>query len=591
MRRQAYELVADAPGGADHGAGIGHRELVGIVAREVEPRRRGGVEAAGDVHLVGRHAELVGDDLRDDGLVALPARRIADGGPHPAVGLDPHHGRFGRARRRPPSGDDLVGGEVGAGRLDRRRDADAEQSSATAALHLLAPALGIPEPRERGAQRGVVVAAVVLGAGRRAIGHLVDAHVIAKSKLGGIEAEAPRQQRHRALDGEAHERLADAAVGAGRALVGEDRPRLVADGRDPVAVGDVAQLDEVVLGRRDEVLALVGHVAHRQPEQRAIGPVGQRHLHHPAGGVHQRREALAAILEVLHRPAAGHRQQGGGHNVGWPPLVAEAAADVRRDQADLRLGQAQRLGDHADGQAGPLVVAPERVGIGAGVVGGDAAERLERRRRVALHLEALPEHAVGRRERGVHVAVGERVVPDDVAAELRIEQRALAARPRLGVDGGRQHLPRHADGLHRILGRRPIDGRDRDDRLAHEARAVGGQAPVADRHRSRDQRTDRLRERGGLGTGEDRRDAGEGRGRRHVEGDDARVRVGTAQHGHVQEASRREVVQESPATRHQPRGLLQRVRAADPAAGLPRGRHPPARRPRAASATARTIVT
>ena len=182
-------------------------------------------------------------------------------------------------------------------------------------------------------------------------------------------------------------------------------------------------------------------------------------------------------------------------------------------------------------------------------------------------------------------------MPDDVAAELRIEQRPLAARPRLGVEGGRQRLPGHANGLRRILGRRPVDGRHRGDRLAHEARAVGGQAPVGDRRCRRDQRTDRLRERGSLGTGEDRRDAGEGRGRRHVEGDDARVRVGTAQHGHVQEASRREVVQESPATRHQPRGLLQRVRAADPAAGLGHRRHPSARFPRAASAMARTIVT
>ncbi len=429
MRGDAQQLGPHARGRAHHRAHVGDRELVRVVAGEIEPRRRRRVEAAGHRDRVRGEPELVGHDLREHRLVALAARRIAQRHAHLAVGLHAHHRRLRRARRRAPAGDDLVGGEVGARRLHRGGDADAEQPALVARGGLLGPpAPRVVEPLERAPQRRRVVAAVVLGAGRRGVGHLVGGHVVAQPQLGRVQVEAPGQQRHRALDREAHERLADAAVGPARALVGEHRPGLVAHRGDPVAVGDVAELDEVVLGRGDEVLALVRDVADREGQHGAVGPVGQLHVHDPVAGVHERGEVLDPVLDPLHGPAGLPGEQRADQQVGRAALVAEAAADVRAREAHPRLRHAERSGQHRDRQARPLVVGPELEDVGARVVLRDAAEGLERGGGVALDREALAQHAVRARHRLVHRAVGERVVPDHVGAELRVEERTRRAR-------------------------------------------------------------------------------------------------------------------------------------------------------------------
>jgi hypothetical protein len=343
VRGQAQELVADARGGADHRAHVGHRELVGVVAREVEPGRGRGIEATGHRDRVRGEAELVGHDLGDDGLVALAARRIAQRHPHLPVGLHPDHRRLRRARGAPPAGDDLVGGEVGAGRLHRRGDADAEQPVLVCGPRagLLGPAGRVVEPLERPAQGRRVVAAVVLGAGRRGVGHLGGGHVVAEAQLGRVHPEAAGEQGHGPLDREAHEGLADAAVGPARALVGQHRPGLVAHRGDPVAVGDVAELDQVVLGRGDEVLALVGDVPDRQRQERAVDAVGQLHVHDPVAGVHERGEVLDAVLDPLHGSAGLAREQRADQQVGRAALVPEGPADVRAGEMHPRLGHAE----------------------------------------------------------------------------------------------------------------------------------------------------------------------------------------------------------------------------------------------------------
>ena len=99
MRGDPQQLFAHPRGRAHHRAHVGHRELVGVVPGEIEPGRGRRVEPAGDAERVRRHPELVGDDLGDDRLVALAARRVAEAHPHLAVGLHADHRRLRRARR------------------------------------------------------------------------------------------------------------------------------------------------------------------------------------------------------------------------------------------------------------------------------------------------------------------------------------------------------------------------------------------------------------------------------------------------------------------------------------------------------------
>jgi len=107
---------------------------------------------------------------------------------------------------------------------------------------------------------------------------------------------------------------------------------------------------------------------------------------------------------------------------------------------------------------------------------------------------------------------------------------------------------------------RAIDavGDDRDDRLADEARAIGGERPDAARHREgRMRRVDRHRLAGPteVGGGEDADDTRRAASRRHVDRADARMRVGRAHHRRVEAAENAQVVDELASPRDEPRVL------------------------------------
>ena len=138
VRGDPQQLGAHPRGRAHHRAHVGHRELVGVVPGEVEPRGGRGVEAA-------RHADRrpASPPARRPRSAPPPSRspgrsRVAQAHPHVAVGLHPDHRRLRRARRGASPGHQLVGGEVGARRLHRRGDADAEQPALGARAGLLA---------------------------------------------------------------------------------------------------------------------------------------------------------------------------------------------------------------------------------------------------------------------------------------------------------------------------------------------------------------------------------------------------------------------------------------------------------------------
>jgi hypothetical protein len=319
-----------------------------------------------------------------------------------------------------------------------------------------------------------------------------------------------------------------------------------------------------VLCRGDEILALVRDVPHGEPEHRTVPAIGELDVHHPVAGMHQRHQVLVTILDVLHRAARLAREQRAHEEIGGTALVAEGAADVGADQAQARLRDTERLGENGQRQTRPLVVGPERVGVHARVVLGDGAEGLQRGGGVALDLEALAEHAVRPCERVVDVAVGQHVVPQHVRAELGVEEGRVRPDRGLRVEHDGQRLIDDTDVLERVLRGRAIDGGDRRDGLSGEAHAVGGQAPVAHRHRRGNERADRLGHRGRLHPREHGENAGQPLDGTDVDRHDARVGVRAPQHRAVQQSRPREVVEVHAASGRQPEVFFACQRATDP---------------------------
>src|SRR5436309_11128322 len=98
-------------------------------------------------------------------------------------------------------------------------------------------------------------------------------------------------------------------------------------------------------------------------------------------------------------------------------LVAEATADVLRDEAELVDPDPHRRGHPDRADPGHLVIAVHRPLPGTAVVLDEAAGTLERRRREAVEVQLLDLHdVIGFRDRSLEVAPVDRSLPDDVRA-------------------------------------------------------------------------------------------------------------------------------------------------------------------------------
>ncbi len=142
---------------------------------------------------------------------------------------------------------------------------------------------------------------------------------------------------------------------------------------------------------------------------------------------------LGAGLDPLHRPAelAGERAHERLLAVGVE-LRAEAAADVRRDHAQLVLADPEHAGEDEPGDVRDL---GRRVqGDPAAARLGDRAARLDRAPRGPVVHDPVLQHDVGLRERGVDVAAGDRPLVGLVGSELLPDQRRTVLERGLGVD-------------------------------------------------------------------------------------------------------------------------------------------------------------
>src|SRR6266700_4335757 len=349
------ELAGDHGGGraADGGGagGVGAKPIGGVVSVTLDH---------GDV--LGLDAELPGDDLREGGLVALALALDAELEDRLAGGV---HAQLRRVEHAQP-GDVVLRAVAGADHLSEAGDADPHQLATGAALGLLAAQLLVAELLQRQVQRAAVVAGVVDPADRGVVGELLWLDEVVAPEVGRVDAQLGGGLLHQPLDQET--RLGDperAAIGdpAG-GLVGVDAVHLAPGGRHVVGAGeDVEQPGGEFARLRGGVEgAMVGDHPGAQPEDPAVRV--ERHLavHVVVAGEAGGDQVAGAILDPLHRPAEQQRRDRGDHVTRVDRhLVAEAAAKVRRDDADVLLRQAgdqreqgavrvRRLRGHPDGR-------------------------------------------------------------------------------------------------------------------------------------------------------------------------------------------------------------------------------------------------
>ena len=227
------------------------------------------VEAA---HRDLRHleAEVVGDELRDQCVLALAFEREADTHSHVAQHVEGN----GRAFRLsdPRHAHDRVGVRVHHTGLDDRNDPDPHRPSPLAGLLLLFAQLVIAGERKRLVEHDFVLSAVVFVAAGDRVGKLIRGDEVLAAELCGVDAELARRHVDETFEHEEVRRRPHAAVGMRGNLVGGDQREVVFRGADRVRAGEGREH----LGGADRSVALaigpdVVDELHPESGERAIG--------------------------------------------------------------------------------------------------------------------------------------------------------------------------------------------------------------------------------------------------------------------------------------------------------------------------------
>ena len=185
-------------------------------------------------------------------------------------------------------------------------------------------------------------------------------------------------------------------------------------------------------------------------------------------------------------------------------LVAEAAADVLGDEAQLVEPGAHRRAHHDLREAGELVVRVDRPLPDAAVELDERAVALERRRVEAVEVELLDlDDAIRLGERSVEVAPLVDALPHEVRAGVVVQHRHAVVLRVARVDDRVERLVLDLDELRRVARELARLRDDRDDRLADVAHLAERERVVLQvRARRRRQLEERIGERRDLFAGQ-----------------------------------------------------------------------------------------
>ena len=546
----ALGLLDDLAGGLVDGDATHHQRPRAVGVHPL--RARPGV-AGDELDVVERHAEGVRDDLAPRGVVALTVRGRTGHDLDLAGREHAHRGRLPATGAVGQRAQDA--GRRQTAHLGEGRDADAELHDvlAVAAALLLRTQ---PDHVEHllGLLGGRLVVARVVGQPRHhGVRELLVRDPVLLAQLHRVAPEGVRQLIHDPLDGVRRLRTAGAAVGVRRGLGGEDAgagevvARHLVDGREHEGPEHRhAGRDQLQVG------AHVGEQLDLQSQQRAVLPRRDLDVLDLVAAVRGGLVVLAARLGPLDRAAelAGDHQR--QHLLGVDvELGTEAAAHVRRDDADLVLRDAGHQGQHHAQDVRDLRGRVERELVRGRDGRDDDAAVLHRGRDQALLLEAAAHH--DRVVAGVGdglgvVGSGAREVEQEalVGALVAVDQRRTLLEGLLHVDHGGQLVVLHRDRLEGV-GRGVAAARDDDgDAVTDVAHLVGGERRVGRRdHVGGDRPGARHRRAHDVGKvlaavgGNDARHLERGG---DVDRDDLGVGHRAAQHGHVQQAGQGDVV-------------------------------------------------
>ena len=446
------------------------------------PRPNGRVVGVAVDHLDvgGRDADLLGDDLGERRLVPLALRLHREPDDGLAGGVDAQLASVGHAETQ----DVHVLARPRTHRLGEEGDADAHQLAPLSTLRLLPTELVVTGHLHRQAHGGLVLAGVVDPSGLGRVRELLGLDEVADAQLGRVHPELVGQAVDDALD-EVHG-LRD-AEGAGvrhaaRSLVGVDGRHLAIGRLEVVAPGEDAEEPGGVLDRRRGAVegAVVGEHVGPDGEDLAL-PRGRDLAAHDVVTCEPRADqVLRPVLHPLDRLVQDERRHDGADVPRIDgDLVAEAAADVRRDHPDLVLRQARHEGVDRAVRVRCLRRRPEGQLAVHAVVVGDAAAGLHRRRVHPGIDDVLGDDDGSRLEHGRRgrLVAGLPVEAEVVRLTLQVvaDHRGARVERGSGIDDRLQDLVLDIDQLQRVARRVAVLGNDEGHLLTLEADLVGGE--------------------------------------------------------------------------------------------------------------------
>ncbi len=452
VARDRRALFDQSLRGAEHrAAGHAHRARAVRAGALLDQRR----VAEDHAHRSERHAEAFGHHLREARLVPLAVIVRADKHRHASVRL--------RAQFR-------VFERLAAGALDIAADSAAIE-------HAAPPRFGLPRGEAVPVGGGLrfrhhrrEVAAVVVGAGRRLVGHRRGWDEIAPAQFERVDAGGARRRLDQALHRIDRLGAADAAIGVHRRAIRERGAQAQMRGRHGVdAGGEPHDVDRrrPMAERRDAGADVVQRFElHR--EEAAIGVERERGLDVLVAALRIGEEALGAVGAPFHGPAEEARRNGGEDVLGIEIAArAEAAADIVGDHAKPLGRHAEHLRKHEPLALHALRSAAKRDTLRRRIVLDQGHARLH-----VMHDEPVVEmrhahHMRGRREgalRRRRVAV--LGVEAEIVRQLVPDPRRIGRQRPAGFGDGRELFVLHRDALGGVLRQRARLGDDERHRLA-----------------------------------------------------------------------------------------------------------------------------
>src|SRR5262249_2005382 len=362
--------------------------------------------------------------------------------------------------------DGHVPGGVPSAGFDSDDDADAHEPSLFARFHLLVAQLVVVDFFQQGGKQSRIIAVIVDVGANRLIGHFVGLDEVLSPYLDRAQLQRLSDPIHHALPDVAHAGFADAPVGDDRTFIGDDSIAFHVNGRRPVGIGEVVEFVGEVNRQGADRAANIVVFLETKAKHGAVVIDRRLGFELLSTGMAASHHVLAAVFDPFDWTSGFHRKQGNQHDVfaNQMNLLTEASADVGNDHANILQAEGftqavvndfRHLRRHPNGQT-----------LACRIVGGDDDERFERRRAVAVNLQVFLDHAVGRFESGIDIAVLERTLPGKVRAQF-VEQSCRRRLDRFAhVDDGSERFVIDLNQFERVFRRAAIARRYGADGLA-----------------------------------------------------------------------------------------------------------------------------